>query len=109
MLRRFPEAYRGTAGQSGPNIPAEGSPNQEQYFRNAIKAVVGDNETAVDLYMNYDEMKELSPWYRYLFLSRSKPSTHLQALADIGNDELKTKAPPPLERLLQQCDMGLSV
>ena len=108
LLRRLPEAYMNIEGLAGPNIPFEGSSNREQYFRSAIESAVGSDETAVELYLAYHGVKELFPWYRYLFLSRSKPSTHLLALAEKDGGELKDKAPPPLKRLLQRCESELS-
>jgi putative ATP-dependent endonuclease of the OLD family len=35
-------------------------------------------------------------WYRYLFLSRSKPSTHLRALTRLGNADLQNGPEPVL-------------
>ncbi len=43
-----------------------------------------------------DEMR----WYRYLFLGRSKPSTHLRALASIEVEALAEKTPEPLAEVI---------
>ena len=103
MLRRLPEAYQNIEGQNGPAIPDEDSPDRDTYYRRAIEASVGNKEAIIDLYMNKCELRELYPWYRYLFLNRSKPSTHLMALAGIENSLLKKKAPKSLKRLLKLC------
>jgi putative ATP-dependent endonuclease of OLD family len=38
--------------------------------------------------------------YRYHFLTRSKPATHLAALAHIASNDLKAKMPPILAEVL---------
>ncbi|MGB3638812.1 MAG: TOPRIM nucleotidyl transferase/hydrolase domain-containing protein, partial [Rivularia sp. (in: cyanobacteria)] len=86
MLSHFPDAYQ-SSQTSKPKISQD----------NAIKAVLSDeaNTTA------YTDVLELFPWYRYLFLTKSKPSTHLQALCQISEEELNSKAPPVLKKLLK--------
>ena len=102
MLRKFPNAYMGIDGQTGPRSPAADLPEWEPYIRNAIAAAVGGNDPGIDFYLKSgSDWKEIFPWYRYLFLSRSKPATHLQALAQIESDELQKNAPAPLKRLLK--------
>ncbi|WP_313349420.1 hypothetical protein [Paracoccus sp. (in: a-proteobacteria)] len=39
-------------------------------------------------------------WYPYLFLSRSKPETHLAALSRIDRRNLARRAPPELRALI---------
>jgi hypothetical protein len=41
-------------------------------------------------------------WYRYLFLGRSKPATHILALSEIEDDEFASKAPAVLRRLMNK-------
>ncbi len=86
MLSHFPDAYQ-SSQTSKPKISQD----------NAIKAVLSDeaNTTA------YTDVLELFPWYKYLFLTHSKPSTHLQALCQISEEELNSKAPPVLKKLLK--------
>ena len=107
MLSRFLEAYENTDEQSGPRIPAQGSPTRDQYIRTAIKEVVGDSDPVIETYQNQFE-ENLFPWYRYLFLSRSKPATHLQALARVEDCELAKHAPCTLKRLLERCEARLA-
>ena len=71
MLRNFPEAYRNIDGHDGPNIPADSGQEREAYIRRSISAAIGD-ESGTELYECEAELRELYPWYRYLFLSRSK-------------------------------------
>ena len=104
MLSRFPDAYKNIEAGNGPTFPPEDSPEWEAYVRRAIGVAVGNDDTVVDLYMQSGrEWKELFPWYRYLFTSRSKPATHIQALSELGQGDLKENAPPPLLRLLDRC------
>ena len=103
MLRNFPEAYQSIDGQDGPNIPADDGPERDAYIRRSISAAIG-NETGTELYESLDDLREFYPWYRYLFLSRSKPVTHLQALAVLDDSELRASAPRPVNRLLAHCN-----
>ena len=105
MLRQFPEAYKKVGSGSGPRIPTEDSPEWEPYIRGAIGAAVGNNEEGLTLYMSSSSTgKDLFPWYRYLFLSRGKPATHIQGLAEVPDGELKENAPPTYLRLLTLCE-----
>lgn len=90
MLSSFPDCYKKIGSSPKSSIDA------------AQKAVLGDKSN-LDNYPT--ELKELLPWYRYLFLTKSKPSTHLQALCNIessGEENiLKEKMPAVLKRLLE--------
>ena len=108
LLRCFPEAYKSIDGLGGPVLPPEGSPAREQYFRRAIGATVNDKESVIDLYMSDGDLKELCPWYRYLFQFRSKPSTHLQTLSELQECVLEKRAPKPLKRLLERCQKTIT-
>ena len=104
MLSRFPDAYKNTDGHIGPVIPARDTPDWSTYIRRAVEVAVGNDEEAIGLYMKSScDYLELFPWYRYLFLSRSKPATHIQALAEIEESALSEKVPPSLLRLLDHC------
>lgn len=91
MLESFPDAYqRVPAGRAGPKFGA--------------KAITASKSQALktggtpDLYS--DDFDETFVWYRYLFLRRSKPETHLAALAELEDDELRNAAPGSLRRLV---------
>ena len=113
MLCRFPSAYKNMYGQEGPKLPEKDSSEWKSYIRNAIAAAVGNDKAAINLYMESPPespgWNELFPWYRYLFMSRSKPATHLQALAAVEDGELEKNAPPPLKRLLKRCEEALAL
>lgn len=94
MLKCFPTAYQtiGT-GEHGPKGKAV----------DAKATVLGEGspdlyEAAVDEYFR---------WYRYLFLGRGKPTSHLRALSMIAETELKEKAPAVLQRLLRHAAQQL--
>ena len=104
MLSRFPDAYKGLASGDGPAIPPTDTQERDAYLRRAIEVVVGDNQAVIDIYMKIPpDKRELFPWYRYLFTSRSKPGIHIQALAGLGQSELKENVPAPVLRLLGRC------
>lgn len=92
MLSKFENWYQ-TSAPSAPRLtPAQ-----------AADKVLG-TEIAFSHYQDrgYDD---LLPWYRYLFLSRSKPMTHLGALSSIllednASEILKQGIPNVLDRLI---------
>lgn len=87
MLKHFSASYQTLQeGEHGPKGKAE----------DAKAAVLGEGNS--DLYEAADD--EYFRWYRYLFLGRGKPTSHLRALAVIPETELKKNAPPVLQRLL---------
>ncbi|GAA0568075.1 ATP-dependent endonuclease [Halomonas salifodinae] len=87
MLRAFPAAYQVTEqGRLGP------SPRGEP------RAAVFGEQGRGDLYAADQEL--LLRWYRYLFLGRGKPSTHVRALSSQTPEALMTHAPDELRALL---------
>jgi putative ATP-dependent endonuclease of the OLD family len=106
MLRAFSSAYEATAETGdGPEIPEDDLEFQKERKR-AIRAVLkragGDGETYTE-----DEIKAYF-WYRYLFLGRGKPSTHILALSKLEDEELKNGAPKVLLRLVNKIRQGLA-
>lgn len=99
LLYSYKDAYTGQLedGKTGPRSK-----------RDPRDAVLGDPEDrpAVDFYDHVDWI-DLLRWYRYLFLSNSKPSTHLRALSFVPKDEL-TKPPPRLSRLLDRIEKAVA-
>lgn len=64
----------------------------------AVAAVLGDAGDAT----SYGEgSADLFRWYRYLFLGRSKPNTHLHVLSELSDEEIKTSAPEELLALIE--------
>ncbi|MBF0423120.1 MAG: AAA family ATPase [Magnetococcales bacterium] len=95
LLQAFPDQYRRVSiGERGPQpnaAPAE-----------VVNAVFGSGGYGSDIFVtdSLKWMEPLLPWYRYRFLSKSKPAAHLQALSRISPTDLAAKTPPVLARLL---------
>lgn len=92
MLSAFPEAYAAT-------IPEGGGPRMTA--AKAAEAVLGMSGPGLTLYTGpYERYPAVFPAYRYHFLTRSKPATHLAALTHIRSRDLKTGMPPVLAEIL---------
>jgi putative ATP-dependent endonuclease of OLD family len=99
MLKRFPDAYEAT-------IPAGGGPKMTA--EKAADAVLGTAGKGISIYTGpLKEYPALMPAYRYHFLTRSKPATHLAALTHIKRKALKADMPPVLKRLLTHVEKEL--
>jgi len=98
MLKAFPDAYQAIADR-GPRIP-EDEDEKSEATRAVTAAVLSD--AAADTTLYTDAEKELLFWYRYLFGTRSKPATHMEALANIKDADLATEAPGVLTALLSR-------
>ncbi len=80
--------------------PGKSGPRQDEATK-AVLGVAGSkngywNPANQDL---LDKRQEQLRWYRYHFLSRSKPSTHLRVLSKMSTQELKNP-PEPLKALI---------
>jgi predicted ATPase len=99
MLSAFPNAYQ------YPN-PGGRGPRGGDAIRDK-KVVTLKTGGDPDLYdENYDDEFK---WYPYLFLSRSKPETHIAALARIEPDELAEDAPAELKALIEHVKEALGL
>ena len=99
MLSAFPKAYQ------YPNPEGRG-PRGGDAIRDK-KAVTLKTGGGPDLYdESYDDEFK---WYPYLFLSRSKPETHIAALARIEPDELAEDAPAELKALIKHVKEALGL
>ncbi|KUN40432.1 hypothetical protein AQJ30_07230 [Streptomyces longwoodensis] len=88
MLCAFENAYRHLEGkQRGPDST------------DPTTTVLGEKGTR-PRYWNGTRAEWLG-WYRYLFLTRSKPSTHLRALGRLSDEELRLNAPEVLVALVE--------
>lgn len=72
----------------------------------ARAAVLGD-EGRPELYDASFDVALL--WYRYLFLGRGKPSTHVRVLARLNTDTLKAGIPKELKALLNHVIAALGI
>ncbi|MEV0623691.1 AAA family ATPase [Nonomuraea sp. NPDC050404] len=83
MIRAYPNAYKvRTGNERGPNAA------------DARDSVLGADHPATSYWDPVDQAERAERddelrWYRYLFLSRSKPSTHLSALTRVSHNDLK--------------------
>lgn len=93
MLQAFPAAYAATIPSGcGPKMTVE----------KAADVVLGTGGPGTKLYTGpFAAYPALLPTYRYHFLTRSKPATHLAALAHIKMLDLKKKMPAGLKEVLQ--------
>lgn len=68
-------------------------------------SLTGDPRDAVlgseGIHMLYADDIHILRWYRYLFLGRGKPSTHIRVLSQIPSDQLAQNAPDELKALVQ--------
>ena len=100
MLVSFPGAYKAT-------IPADGGPSLTP--DEAVKIVLGTGGKGFDDYKGkFANSKDHMPAYRYHFLTRSKPATHLAALAQLDDHALSEGMPEVYERLVAHVDEKLN-
>jgi putative ATP-dependent endonuclease of OLD family len=92
LLTTFTSAYTDhlDAGQRGPS--KAGDPRD---------AVLGESDVRPDVEYWDDTRVDHLRWYRYLFLTHSKPSTHLRALSHVSREDLAA-VKGPLARLLER-------
>lgn len=92
LLAAFETAYTTNLGDG-----AQGPKDTD-----ARDAVLGDEKVRPEVnFWNSQRAGELLRWYRYLFLTHSKPSTHLRAMTQLTKAEL-ANPPKRLERLLDR-------
>jgi len=93
MLRAFPDEYKAALdGGDGPKLPdgkdkKKGQAAREAVIRWVLKAEGGDASTYTE-----EEVDDFY-WYRYLFLGRGKPTTHLRAMTELSESDLADKCP----------------
>ncbi len=91
MLKAFPDYYKALLDENA------NGPSSNSKLDNLGKAVLGDEGNS-EYYANDIELLR---WYRYLFLGRGKPSTHIRVLNSIPEEVLKEKAPEELKALVR--------
>lgn len=101
MLKSFESNYKDVMA-SGPRFPKKDSEEYREKIKSSIKATL-KNEKAVG--ETYDEEEhELMVWYNSLFLGRGKPSTHIEALMKVENEDLLKNVPAELLRLAKKIE-----
>lgn len=68
----------------------------------AIRATLKDKSGPGDSFT--EEEKELMIWYQYFFLGRGKPTTHMQFLSSISDDDLTRNLPPVFEKIVNRAE-----
>lgn len=71
----------------------------EKRIKEAMRATLKDKSGPGDSFT--EEEKELMIWYQYFFLGRGKPSTHMQFLSSINDEELIKDLPPVFKRMVK--------
>jgi Predicted ATP-dependent endonuclease of the OLD family len=101
MLESFPNAYKETVPR-GPRIPnRDKSPDEHaKKIKGGIIATL-KSENATGLSYTEDQ-QELMVWYNTLFLGRSKPSTHIEALFKISDEDLINNMPQLFKKLVER-------
>ncbi|MFI1195321.1 ATP-dependent nuclease [Micromonospora sp. NPDC020750] len=89
MLAKFHAAYtKLEPGETGPH-PSD-----------ALARVIGD-ESSDEAFWQQPHRAPRLRWYRYLFLTHSKPSSHLRALGRLTDEQLRDGAPEVLTALIR--------
>lgn len=99
MLSSFTKAYETIT-------PSGGGPRMSE--SEAAKVVLGTAGPGLRLYTDQlNTYRNLFPAYRYHFLTRSKPATHLAALTYINKTDLNERMPTVLKELIQHITASL--
>ncbi len=102
MVRAYPSAYMVLSdNERGP------------HSSDAHESVLGAGRPATSYWSSEDQVEKNERddelrWYRYLFVSRSKPGTHLSALTRLTDDQLK-QGPEALNELVAYIQRKLSL
>jgi hypothetical protein len=104
LLSAFPEAYKGTIkdrGGQGPRIPNKSTDLEgfNEKIDLAIKSTLKSESSVGSGYTDFE--KELMIWYKYLFLERGKPATHLLALSNLKEEDFERTLPIVLKKMVQ--------
>lgn len=97
MFRAFPEDYKKLeAYQRGPTIS-----NEVIKIKEAIASVLKKDSSYIKEISEYkiDGNYDIWFWYRYLFLGKGKPVSHINAFLTISEDVIIKSAPSELEEL----------
>lgn len=103
LLKYFNQSYLDTIpSNGGPRIPdkTKDPENFNLKVASAVKATLKSEKATGEFYS--DSQKEQMIYYNYLFLGRGKPSTHIQALSSLSNDEIKEDMPPVFEAIFSK-------
>ena len=92
MLEAFPHAYKAL-------VPATGGPKKK--MTEAAVAVLGTDSPGFALYdREFSSFRDHFPAYRYHFLTRSKPATHMAAMAQMDRQMILQQLPETIKTVV---------
>ncbi|MDD3597792.1 AAA family ATPase [Sulfuricurvum sp.] len=110
MLEKFSTHYMNLAPENGgPNILDTAHARYEPKTKQAIASVLKKDTDEIDLADFTQPDHEKYYWYRYLFLGRGKPTSHLEALVGIALPDLRARCPSVLEEVVENIHQKLSI
>ncbi|MCP3026648.1 AAA family ATPase [Halobacillus sp. A5] len=110
MLEGFLEEYKKTIPKAGgPRGIEEGkhTPNYKEKLEKSIRATLKQNGGNGETFT--EPQRDLMIWYNYFFLGRGKPSTHIEAMEHIEEDNLREKIPESFKCFLNNIHQKLQV
>lgn len=106
MMRAFPEAYRDSAGSPRSFDASAVESARESVLGRSFQERL-DDAVRGRWYDGTPDEEDSFIWYRYLFQTKSKPTTHLRALASLDDDQLQMQMPEVLRRLIEHINTEL--
>lgn len=103
MLTHYPEFYKKAIPKNGgPQIPDPDKEKEkfEEKVETAIHATLKSSEATAATFT--EEEKELMIWYNYHFLGRGKPTTHIQVLSEMTNEDIKDNLPEVFTEIFER-------
>lgn len=94
MLTHYPEFYKKAIPKNGgPQIPDETKEIEKfkEKVTASIQATLKSEKATAETYS--EDEKIIMIWYNYHFLGRGKPTTHIQVLSSMTDEELKDNLP----------------
>lgn len=122
MLERYENSYKSILGSNeGPRYTKneidtkrsylvneadtnkdKSSPEFLQRIRDGVKSTLKAEGGEGNCYT--EKQKELMIWYSYFFLQRGKPSTHIEMISRISDEELLNGMPDVIKRLIEDAN-----
>jgi hypothetical protein len=99
----YPEFYKNAIPENGgPRIPDKNTKPEEfaKKIDSAKQATLKSEKATAETYSEGEI--ELMIWYNYHFLGRGKPTTHIQVLSSMTDDEVKADLPPVFNEIFER-------
>ncbi|WP_445430703.1 ATP-dependent nuclease [Chryseobacterium indoltheticum] len=103
MLTHYPEFYKKAIPKNGgPQIPNPDTEAEkfEEKVESAVHATLKSSEATAATYT--EDEKEFMMWYNYHFLGRGKPTTHIQVLSSMNNEDIKDNLPEVFTEIFER-------